>query len=134
MVRQMASALALAVAVGACAGRSPDPVAVVQRDGDRLSCASIVAQVAKNDAKIKELGREEGGKVAQNVVYGVAGFFIPLLWVGMDFQNAAAEDVVAVQQRQSYLAKMAEQRACGTAQPKEPANAIDPLPAGVGWR
>jgi hypothetical protein len=35
---------------------------------------------------------EEGAKVAQNVVAGVAGVVIPVLWFGMDFKGAASKE------------------------------------------
>ena len=41
---------------------------------------------------------------------------IPILWFGMDFQNAAGKEVAALQARQQYLATLAEQR-CGAAPP-----------------
>jgi hypothetical protein len=57
----------------------------------------------------QELDSEEGGKVAQNVIVGVAGILIPVLWFGMDFQNAAGKEVAALQSRQQNLATLAEQ-------------------------
>jgi hypothetical protein len=63
-----------------------------------------------NRTKIAELGSEEGAKVAQNVLAGAAGVFIPVLWFAMDFQNAAGKEGAALQQRNAYLAWMAETR------------------------
>lgn len=62
------------------------------------------------------LGGEEGAKVAQNVVAGVAGLFIWPLWFAMDFQGAAPKAIAALQARQQYLATLAEQR-CGAVPP-----------------
>ena len=59
---------------------------------------------------MSKLGSEEGAKVAQNVVMGAAGLFIPVLWFGMDFQDAAGKEGKALQQRNSYLARLAETR------------------------
>ena len=69
-----------------------------------MDCAAINAEVQANNKKITELGSEEGKKVAQNVIVGAAGLLIPVLWFGMDFQNAAGK------------ATLAEQR-CGAAPP-----------------
>lgn len=110
--RHCLCAAALLLAAG-CAGRAPQPVAVVQAGDKTLDCPAIAAEVTANDAKIKELGREEGAKVAQNVAAGVAGLFIWPLWFAMDFQGAASKEVAALQQRQSYLATLAEQKNCG---------------------
>lgn len=81
-----------------------------------MDCAAINDEVQANNKKITELGSEEGGKIAQNVIVGAAGLFIPILWLGMDFQNAAGKEVAALQSRQQYLAMLAEQR-CGAAPP-----------------
>jgi hypothetical protein len=108
----------LALMLAACAGRAPAPVAVVQAQDRYMDCAAISSEAQANTKRIQELGSEEGGKVAQNVIVGVAGILIPVLWFGMDFQNAAGKEVAALQSRQQYLATLAEQR-CG---------AIAPLP------
>jgi len=108
----------LALMLAACAGRAPAPVAVVQPQDRYMDCAAISSEAQANTKRIQELGSEEGGKVAQNVIVGVAGILIPVLWLGMDFQNSAGKEVAALQSRQQYLATLAEQR-CG---------AIAPLP------
>jgi type II secretory pathway pseudopilin PulG len=106
----------LAAQLAACAGRAPAPVAVTQTQDRYMDCAAINAEVQANNKKITELGSEEGKKVAQNVIVGAAGILIPVLWFGMDFQNAAGKEVAALQSRQQYLATLAEQR-CGAAPP-----------------
>jgi hypothetical protein len=108
------TALVLAcVGLSACAGRKPDPVAVVQEQDRHTDCQAILTEVQANKAKVAELGSEDGAKVAQNVAAGVAGLFIPVLWFAMDFQNAAGKETTALEQRNSYLARLAESR-CNT--------------------
>lgn len=113
--RSLRSAVTLSVllATAACAGRAPAPVPVVQAHDRSMDCAAIVAETQANAERIRGLGSEEGGKVAQNVAAGVAGLFIPVLWFGMDFQNAAGKETSALQSRQQYLATLADQRQCG---------------------
>jgi hypothetical protein len=106
----------VAAQLAACAGRAPAPVAVTQAQDRYMDCAAINAEVQANNKKITELGGEEGKKVAQNVIVGAAGLLIPILWFGMDFQNAAGKETAALQSRQQYLATLAEQR-CGAAPP-----------------
>jgi hypothetical protein len=77
----------------------------------------ITAEIQANNIKVQELANEEGGKVAQNVVAGVAGVFIPVLWFGMDFKGAASKEVTALQARQQYLTTLATERC---AQPSGP--------------
>jgi len=104
----------LALACAACAGRDPQPVATVQATDANASCAMVTAEIEANNIKVRELAGEEGGKVAQNVVAGVAGVFIPVLWFGMDFKGAASKEVVALQARQQYLTTLASERCRGT--------------------
>jgi hypothetical protein len=115
-MRKFVLAVVAATQVAACAGRAPAPVAVVQAQDRYMDCAAINVEVQANNKKITELGSEEGKKVAQNVIVGAAGLLIPVLWFGMDFQNAAGKEVAALQSRQQYLATLAEQR-CGSAPP-----------------
>jgi hypothetical protein len=110
--RRMTGVLVTAAMLNACAGRPPAPVAVVQPADAALDCQAIMAQVQANDGKITELGREEGAKVAQNVVAGVAGLFIWPLWFAMDFQGTAGKEIAALQSRQTYLATVATQKGC----------------------
>jgi hypothetical protein len=98
------------VVLANCAGRDPQPIATVQPTDANATCAMIVAEIEANNIKVKELAGEEGGKVAQNVVAGVAGVFIPVLWFGMDFKGAASKEVTALQARQQYLTTLATER------------------------
>lgn len=108
--------LVLVICTG-CAGRAPNPVSVVQVQDRYMDCPAIYAEVQSNNQRVQELAEEQGFKVAQNVVTGVAGFVIPVLWFGMDWQGAASKEVAALQSRQQYLATLAEQRNCGSAAP-----------------
>jgi hypothetical protein len=118
------------VALGACAGRAPQPVAVVQPQDRYSDCLAIAAEVRANNQKLPELASEEGAKVGQNVAAGVAGLVIWPLWFAMDFQGAAGKEVTALQSRQQYLGTLAEQRRCG-----EPATArareLSPAPVAL---
>ena len=76
MKKQLFIVLGAAIAISACAGRAPAPVAVVQPQDRYMDCAAINVEVQANNKKVTELGGEEGSKVAQNVAAGVAGLFI----------------------------------------------------------
>lgn len=60
--------------------------------------------------KMKELADERGWKVTQNVVTGLAGFVVPVIWFGMDWKGSVDKDAAALQARQQYLTTLAEQR------------------------
>lgn len=105
--------LAAALPVLGCAGAAPNPVAVVQPQDRIMTCDAIFAEVQSNNEKVQQLAKDKGLKVAQNVAAGVAGFVIPVLWFGMDWQDAAGKETQALQARQQYLVTLAEQRRCG---------------------
>jgi hypothetical protein len=109
-----AAAFATASLLGGCAGRSPQPVAVVQAQDHFATCASIAIEVQANNKQVQDLSGEEGGKVAQNVAAGVAGLFIWPLLFAMDFQGSTGKEETALQSRQQYLAVLAEERHCGS--------------------
>ena len=106
----MLSATAVGLALSACAGRDPQPVASVQAQDAYADCTMIRAEIEANNAKAKELSDEQGWKTAQNVGAGLAGIVIWPIWFGMDFKGAAAKDAAALQARQQYLTTLAEQR------------------------
>ena len=95
-----------------CAGRAPQLTPAVQAMDQQSSCDMIVAEIKANNARITDLAGEQGWKVAQNVAAGVAGLVIPVLWFGMDFQNAAGKEAASLSQRNQYLSALAGRR-CG---------------------
>jgi hypothetical protein len=105
--------VALSAALAGCAGRAPAPVAVVQPTDRYMDCTAILAEVSANNERVKQLASDKGLKTTQNVAAGVAGLFIPVLWFGMDFQGTADTEITALQNRQQYLAMMADQKRCG---------------------
>ena len=119
-VRRGVGVLLLA-AVAGCAGRAPQPVAVVQPQDRYADCPAIYAEVQANNKKIQDLAGDQGSKVAQNIAAGVVGLFIWPVWFGMDFQGAAGKEVDALNSRQQYLATLAEQRNCGAPAAPPPA-------------
>ncbi len=108
----LAISLPLAI-LAACAGRSPQRVAVVQPQDRYADCAAIIAEAQADNAKIRDLPAMRVRKVAQNVAAGLVGLVIWPVWFGMDFQGAAGKEIAALQSREQYLAVLAEQRNCG---------------------
>lgn len=95
-----------------CAGREPQLIQVVKVSDQQLTCDQIAAEVKFNNERITQLAEEEGWKVAQNVAAGVVGLVIWPVWFGMDFQDAAGKEGMALSQRNQYLASIAADR-CG---------------------
>jgi hypothetical protein len=107
---KVAITAALAVMLGSCAGRDPQPIATVQLQDQTMTCTQIRAEIEANNAKAKQLADEQGMKVAQNVGAGVVGLVIWPVWFGMDFKDAAGKEAAALQARQQYLTTLATER------------------------
>ncbi len=80
------NAAILIIGMAGCAGRAPQPVAIVQPTDPLMDCAAISIEAQANNAKLQALGAEEGNKVGQNVAAGVVGLFIRPVWFAMDFR------------------------------------------------
>jgi hypothetical protein len=103
----MFSAIALGVALSACAGRDPQPIATVQPQDATSDCAMINAEIQANNKRAETLASEHDAKIAQNVVAGVVGVVVWPVLFAMDAKGAAATDAAALQARQEYLANLA---------------------------
>jgi hypothetical protein len=100
----------MTLALAACAGRDPQPIATVQAQDSYADCTQIRAEIEANNIKAQQLADEQGLKVAQNVGAGVVGLVIWPVWFGMDFKDAAGKEVAALQARQQYLTTLATDR------------------------
>jgi hypothetical protein len=109
----ISATVCVAVALSACMGRAPQPVAVVQAQDQMLDCTAIMAEVQANNIRVQQLAKDQGWKVAQNVAAGVAGLVVWPLWFAMDFQGTASTEASALQSRQQYLGALAVQKHCG---------------------
>ena len=116
-MRGVLSALSAGLALAACAGRDPHPVAVVQPQDVQSDCAMIRAEIEANNVQAQKLADENGAKIAQNVAAGVVGVVIWPVWFAMDAKGAAGVEMDALKARQQYLASLAAQR-CGSAPPQ----------------
>jgi hypothetical protein len=95
-----------------CAGRPPNPVAIVQPQDVYADCTALMLEADANNQRMQVLAGEQGAKVAQNVAAGIAGLFIWPLWFAMDFQGAAGVEAQALRARNQYLATRAAQQRC----------------------
>jgi hypothetical protein len=120
-MRRVAFVLAV-LALSACAGRDPQPIATVQQQDVYSDCTMIRAEIEGNNAKAEQLATDKGWKVAQNVTAGVVGLVVWPVWFGMDFKDAAGQEASALQARQQYLATLAGQR-CNAPRPPSPPSA-----------
>jgi hypothetical protein len=121
-VRAYVAVIAASVALSACAGRDPQPIATVQPQDQTSDCTMIRAEIEANNAKAKQLAAEQGLKVAQNVGAGVVGLVIWPVCFGMDFKDAAGKEVAALQARQQYLTQLATERCRPDYRPPRPSS------------
>lgn len=114
LMKKMVSAVALTAMVGACAGRDPNPVGVVQNGDQFLDCNAIQAQVLANDNQLRALGKESSSTTGSNVALAVVGglLFWPALFA-MDLKHASDKETSALEARQGYLGSIAAQKGCG---------------------
>ena len=103
-------AVIVAAAAAACAGRDAQPVATVQAHDQTSDCAMIIAEIEANNEKVSALAAEKGLKVVQNTAAGVVGIVLFPVWFAMDAKGAAFVEATALESRQKYLTKLAEQR------------------------
>lgn len=123
------SAIAAGLALSACAGRDPQPIATVQVQDAYADCTMIRAEIEANNQKAKQLADEQGLKTAQNVAAGVVGVVIWPVLFAMDSKGAAGTDAAALQARQQYLTTLATQR-CQPGYRQPPPPGYGPPPQG----
>lgn len=121
------SAMAFGIALSACAGRDPQPIATVQPQDVNSDCAMINAEIQANNRRAEALSTEQNWKTAQNVATGVIGVVIWPVFFAMDTKGAAGTEAAALQARQEYLASLAAQRCA----PPPPVATIEPPPKKV---
>ena len=114
------SVTAVGVALAACAGRDPQPIAIVQPQDVGSDCAMINAEIQANNKRAEDLSSEQNAKIAQNVAAGVVGVVIWPVFFAMDTKGAAYTEAKALQARQEYLASLAAQRCAAPPAPPEP--------------
>jgi hypothetical protein len=56
------AAICVAATVGACMGRAPQPVAVIQPQDQMMDCTAIYAEIQANNGKVQQLARTTVGK------------------------------------------------------------------------
>jgi hypothetical protein len=100
--------------VAGCAGRPPQPVLLAQPQDQTSNCAMLSAEIDANNHKIADLAGDKGVKVAQNVAAVAVGLFVWPVLFAADFQGVAGVEIEALQDRQRYLAVLAEDKHCGS--------------------
>jgi hypothetical protein len=111
-IKSFLTSATLALALAACAGRSPNPVPVIQPTDSFADCTALLFEANANNQRMQDLAGDPGAKVAQNVAAGVVGLFVWPVWFAMDFQGSAGIEISALQARNQYLAARAAEKHC----------------------
>jgi hypothetical protein len=111
--RKSLLSIALVAQLSACAGRDPQMTATVQPQDMQSDCPAITAQIVANNNRLADLKKEHGNTTGGNIALAVVGglLFWPALFA-MDLKDAAGKEITSVNQRQGYLAQLAQQRGC----------------------
>lgn len=120
----------IVLTLSACAGRTPQPAPLVMASDRQLDCGAIEAEIKLNNQKISDLAIEQGWKMGQNAVAGIAGFMIWPAWLGLDLQDAAGKEASALTQRNEYLLALSRERCqpeSQTASLPQPEPTLSPL-------
>jgi ABC-type phosphate/phosphonate transport system substrate-binding protein len=104
--------LIIALAVAGCAGRVANPVDVVQTGDAAMTCKDISTEIAYNNSRVKRLAQERNMEIVQDSAVGVAGFFVPVLWLGLDLQGAPGVEANALKFRQRHLMDILKDKNC----------------------
>lgn len=104
-----------AVALTACMGREPDPVAVQSERDYSLSCTALKAEKEGNYERLRYLRREQDGSGDMNIVAGsVAAAVFPPALVATDVSDAEEVEMRALRQRNDHLENLRVVRGCIT--------------------
>lgn len=93
--------------LGACAGRSAQPVAVMNAYDADLSCEQIQAEIQSNEAKARQLVDEDNSDRNANIAIGTVGLllFWPALFA-LDLSDAERVEIDALHQRNMHLSNL----------------------------
>jgi hypothetical protein len=93
--------------LGACAGRTAQPVAVMNTYDNDLSCEQIQAEIQSNEAKARQLVDEDNSDRNANIAIGAVGFllFWPALFA-LDLSDAERVEIDALHQRNTHLSSL----------------------------
>jgi hypothetical protein len=105
-----------AVALTACMGRVPEPVAVQSERDASLTCVALDAEKAGNEERVRYLRQEQDGSEHMNLVIGSFAVvaFLPAA-AAMDISDAEEVEMRALNKRNARVEAMRAARGCITA-------------------
>ncbi len=115
-----AISLIAALGLASCAGRSANPVAVVQPYDGQLSCVQLMAETQTNEIRVQGLVGEKDSANDGNVAIGIVGglLFWPALFA-LDLSDAEKVEMEALRARNTHLAGVMTRKGCFDREPEE---------------
>lgn len=129
MLKSRSALLLCMMAFSACAGRNAVPTATVQPHDSTSNCTMVSAEIEANQQRIAQLRSESTGTAVGNVALAVVGvaIFPPLLFA-MDLKDAASTERESLNQRNSFLTRLASERCPGGVPLTSPSTPSTPAP------
>ncbi|MGZ0190222.1 MAG: hypothetical protein ACKVH0_19845 [Alphaproteobacteria bacterium] len=113
-MRKIALSVGLALLMTACAGRTPEPVAIAKVTDHNLTCQQARHEIAMNGNKVSGLREVEQDIIAHNLINGAAAWYISGLFLfNLDLKDAASKEREALQLRNHHLHAVADERCTG---------------------
>jgi hypothetical protein len=103
-----------------CGGRAASPVTIFQYGDQGKSCKALQEEMDYNQQEISRI-LPDTEKNNKNTMLGIAGFFLIVPWLYMDFTESERIEVTAYRERYNHLALIAKDKKCGYATKSIPA-------------
>ena len=105
-------ALVTSLAGLGCAGRAAHPISTSQYGDSQKSCDALEKETVFIKSEANRL-IPETKKTGKHAALGVAGVFLIVPWLFMDFTEAEQIEVNALRQRYNHLVILAGEKKCG---------------------
>jgi hypothetical protein len=115
------AALAAALALGGCAGRTPTPIQLAQATDTTATCSAFAAEIASNNQRAVALARQQSNTNVKNVGAAVVGVLLfPPLLLAMDLSGADGVELHALRARNEHIATLMRAKNCSNVPPATP--------------
>jgi hypothetical protein len=111
-MKNVATALCVAMMVASCAGRQPNPVPVASPFDAQANCAGMSSEMTANASKLTALEREAAKARGGNVGAVVGAVIFPPMLLFLNLKGAARAEAEAIKARNEYLASMKMSKGC----------------------
>lgn len=98
--------------LASCAGRTPNPVPMYSPGDNALNCEGLRIQMGYAQEQAAVL-LPKSNKTGSNIALGIAGAFLLVPWLFMDFSDADKVEMEAWRARYNYLTSLYVDKGCG---------------------